>query len=361
MRLPLGLALVATLLLGSSVTAQGNSAVIPPYLANEEGNSLNPEPFGYSRSHHTQFIDASWLTAVPQGAMLNALSYRMDTQFATTTYWHNSTSTWYLRLANTSTSAYIPTPVWPSRPDQGPPDPHWTLAITARSILFPDIPKGEVQPAPFSIRLPFDQPFMFLGPNLGIDHFTYDALLNIKRTYYADAEQQTAVGGTVTPVGGSSPGCPSGLNRAAGVAPDPGGDLEMLLFGPVQVPAWAMLGVTPLRLSLAPNGLPGCFLYTQPLVFIPSSTDSIGLARLTAPVPRTAAAAGQVLYGQWLVTDPSVNPAVGLTSSDGLQFTIGNDLSAQQVAMSVVLNTANPIAGFGFPVSGRGLVVKLEW
>lgn len=341
--------------------AQTGSTIVPAFAAAQEGNSLGQEPFGLDRTHHTQYVDQSLLTAVPLGAALKSIAYRPDTQYATSTYWYTGTPVWYLRLSSTSTSAMAPSPIWPSRPDQGPPDPHWTLAITARPISFPTIPLSGQSPEAFAITLPFDQPFVFTGPNLGIDHFTYDSVNNRKRVYYVDAVQQTSTGGTVGPIGPSSPGCPFDRNRQTAYAPDPGGELEALLFGPPQVPVWSLLGITPQRLDLSVIGLFGCSLYTQPLLVLPNATDSAGIARLRTAVPRQPAVAGAALLSQWVVTDPSVNPAVGLATSEGLQLTIGTNLSALQIPMSVVVNPNSPTSSWGVPVPGRGLVFRLDW
>ena len=65
-----------------------------------------------------------------------------------------------------------------------------------------------------------------------------------------------------------------------------------------------------------------------------------------------------------IVADDRVNPAVNIATSDGLRFTLGNDVGTAALGMSVVSlagNLASNQRTPGFVQRGRGLVFQLGW
>ena len=78
-----------------------------------------------------------------------------------------------------------------------------------------------------------------------------------------------------------------------------------------------------------------------------------------AGTPASASVAGATLYGQWVVQDSRVNPAVNLATSDGLRYTIGTQLPA---AMSTVNGSGQFANGAtGYVQLNRGYVVQFGW
>lgn len=83
----------------------------------------------------------------------------------------------------------------------------------------------------------------------------------------------------------------------------------------------SMAGSTPLPLSLAAYGMPGCDLLVSPdaALLVTGNNQS---ATWQLPIPFTAALADFDLFVQALALDPSAN-AAGATTSNGLHYRIG--------------------------------------
>ena len=139
--------------------------------------------------------------------------------------------------------------------------------------------------------------------------------------------------------------------NAIGFAPNPGaGRLQFFTTGvapgvlPIAVlgtsaSAW---GSVALPLPLQGLGLPGCSLLTEP-----ASTDWTmpigGVAAYTLVVPPTTALTGAQVFGQWWnLFDPSLSSTLPITTSNGVAFTLGND-----VGMPGFTITGDPTASAG--------------
>lgn len=360
---------IVPLLCAPLLTAQ-SSAIIPSQYAATEAPGLELEPFGYNRVRSVQYVDRSLLTAVPLGAQVNRIAYRRDTNGYTAA---NMTRTgrpapnpvWQVRLGNTDQAALNPSFQFPAVFQQG-----WTLVFTPKQVAFPatSIPGGG-GPANFDIQLPFDFPFLYAGGNLGIEHYAFESNSNVY-TYIVDAIDSQPGGGVVDLLTPTSYGCPAGENRAGGVAPNPGENLWLYLFGgPPQSLAFAGLGfgstswagyALPLNLGLF--GLPGCTGYVDILSAQLAPTSANGYAEYALPIPAAASYTGMNLLTQWLLIDDRVNPAFPLATSDALRFTLGSQVGQHAIPMSMVSainNLANGNSGYVWP--GRGAVFRLTW
>jgi hypothetical protein len=225
----------------------------------------------------------------------------------------------------------------------------------------------------FLVRFPFSAPYLFTGAaGLGIDHYVFDGAATGSH-YYVDAVQTPGNSGKVERISPSALGCPAGQNRAEGTAPNPsGGDLELFLYGaPAEVTAWTCLGSSAtlwgslqLPFELTGLGLPGCFIHTDWTLAFAGRSNIAGIAEHRSPVPAATELLGGVLYGQWVVRDPRVNPAFPLATSDGLKFTLGTELGGALAQMAVVSATGGLVRGggtVGFVQPGRGLILRLAW
>jgi hypothetical protein len=85
-----------------------------------------------------------------------------------------------------------------------------------------------------------------------------------------------------------------------------------------------MIGGSPLPLSLAPIGLPGCFLYHDAAVSAgdPCVPTIPGRAEYSVVVPASHTVVGLKLYLQALSLQASANPA-GIIGSNALELTVG--------------------------------------
>jgi hypothetical protein len=360
--------------LAAALSAQG-SAVIPPANATQAGNALDREPFGLDQVRHVQYIDRALLGNVPPNTLLKEVAYRrsplLTTPATMTRTLANPAPLWTLRVSNHTGSVQNPAPQFPLNTNTA-----WTTVFNAQvdnTTNFPPLTLPASGLPSFLVRFPFSAPYVFTGAaGFGIDHYVYDAAIR-GTVYYVDAVQEQGSLGRVEHMSPTSLGCPAGQNRAEGTAPNPGGgNLEFFLYGaPANTPAWACLGASAtqwgalqLPYSLAPLGLPGCFVYTDWSLLFSRPTNVAGISEYRTPVPASTGLLGGVLYGQWAVQDGRVNPAFPLATSDGLKFTLGSVLGGSLAQVSVVSAIGNLAQGngrSGFVQPGRGLIVQLAW
>jgi hypothetical protein len=272
---------------------------------------------------------------------------------------------WRVRLGNTTEPALNPSATFPI-----PTAPGWTIVYTPKVTLWPTATlPGTSGPANWDITVPFDVPFVYSGGNLGIEHYAFESNATVY-TYYLDAIGVQPSAGNVQLLTPTSVSCPLGENRSAGFAPNPGGVLQLLLFGaPASTVAFANFGFDstswlgfPLPLELGVVGAPSCWLYINPVstIFVP--VDAGGMANYFMPVPNSSAYVGFDLLSQWSVVDSRVNPAFPLTTSDALQFTIGAVAGGHPIPMSVVSGVNNLASGtVGYVGLGRGSIFRLTY
>ncbi len=93
----------------------------------------------------------------------------------------------------------------------------------------------------------------------------------------------------------------------------------VLLLGTTKSKAFGL----PLPLDLGFVWAPSCFLLNDfgLLPILPTVTDSLGCGSLSLPIPFLPNLRDQVLYGQFLVVDPSANSA-GFVTSNGVKLAI---------------------------------------
>lgn len=360
---------LAPFLLATMAVAQ-TTAVIPSQFAASEAPGLEQEPFGYNRARHVQYVDRSLLGALPNGAVITRLAYRRDTNGYTAatmsrTGRPGATPVWQMRLGNTNESALNPPATFP-----GVVAPGWTTVYTPKTTVFPNtsIPAGG-GPANFDIQFVFDVPFVWTGGTLGIDHYCFDSNASVYN-YFVDAIDTQPAAGVVDLLNPGALGCPAGENRATGFAPNPGGTMQMLLFGaPPSTVAFACLGFDDttwgpfaLPFHMAPLGAPTCYVHIAPLSSDLVVVDSGGNAEFLLPIPSASSYIGQQLLAQWAIVDDRINPAFPVTSSDALRFQFGAVPNGQAIPMSVVSTTgitANTNTGYVWP--GRGAIFRLTF
>lgn len=350
------------------VAAQG-SAVVPPSSATSEGNSADSEPFAFDQARHVHYVGQSLLTSIAPNTLIKELQYRRDGDSSTITsmlrYRTPATKTqpvWQIRLGNLTGNVLAPPPEFPTATTGG-----WTTVFSAKPMNFPDLPRVGTGPQSFDLKFVLDVPWQFTGQNLGIDHFAYEANVG-GFNYVIDAIGYIPGGGSAGLIAPNSLGCPANQNRAYGASADPGGgDLVFDLFGAeANKQASACLGSSSttwgslaLPLDLSSLLLPGCKIYCDLAVALPMLTDGAGAAQLRLPIPANPSLANGVVFGQWVVRDSRVNPAVNLATSDGIKFTIGSEIAPQMSVVSAIAVLAQGRNGFVQP--GRGPVVKLVW
>lgn len=362
-------ALAVPLALACATLGAQNSAVIPPAFATVEGDILEPEPFAYQQVAYRQYVDASLLQGVPNGALINSVSYRRDWNLVTaatmsrTIRSQPATAIWEIWMVNHTGPVLSP-------PNSLTPFTGWTNVMTPLLINFPNLTRGPGPTANFDLTFALDRPFLYGGGSLGIAHYAYETTGGTT-VYYMDAVSSPVSSGTVGRISPTAVGCPAGQNRAEGYAPNPGGGaLEMYLYGGQPgVAAAAYLGASatswfglPLPVDLGVIGLTGCQVHTDLLVAFPATVDLAGVASMRLQVPASPDLVSSVLFGQWVARDDRVNPSVRIATSDGLRYTLGPDVGPYSIPMSVVSAVGNLAAGrVGFIRRGEGLVFKLGW
>jgi dienelactone hydrolase len=79
-----------------------------------------------------------------------------------------------------------------------------------------------------------------------------------------------------------------------------------------------------LPFDLAPLGLAGCSVWADWTIQVARSVPATGIAEAFLPVPASGALAGAKLYAQWVnAGDPRVSATLALTSSSGVELTLG--------------------------------------
>lgn len=369
------LLVLSSCLCGAAPLLGQGAAVVPPAAAARDGNSLDREPFGYDRIRHVQYVHRSLLRGVPGGRTLRSIAYRRDASFARTTTLRRVgrgakvKPVWTVQMGNVPLTVNVQNPPV-AFPRQG--QPGFTVVINGKIMDFPDLaPPPASGPAPWTIKFPFDRPFVYRGAHLAVDHFVYHTT-NRAYNYYVDAvESSPGAGGKADLISPTSLGCPRGQNRARGLAPNPGaGDLEFFLFGAVpRNRVFACLGASAsswgglkLPYDLSAFGLAGCKVYTDWSVVVPMRATSAGTAEFRTPVPAMTTLLGASLFGQWVAVDHRVNPSFPFASSDGIRFTLGKQLGGEFFNTSVVSGIANLARNrTGFVQPGRGAVFQVTW
>jgi hypothetical protein len=373
-------ALTAVLLTAVPAAAQG-SLVVPPAYATTEGNTLD-RSLGMDQVRHQQYVHTSLLTAALNKS-LKEIRYRRDGNVV----YVNGNKVEPMSRKPTRTS--VPIPTWRLllgnfNGDVMNPGPTY---ITSNTSVFagvlnigpkpgptanmPDLALPASGLPPWDIRFPFSAPFGFRGPHLIVENFVNEQR-NATYHYYTDAVFSQPEGlGKVELISKTSLGCPSGQNRVHGWAPGPGaGNVELFLFGaPNNTSCAAVFGAntktwnsTPLPFNLGIMGLPTCNIYTDLSVWAFTTTNLAGFAELKAKVPNKPALAGLVVYNQWLVVDPRVNPMANFAVSDGMKITLGTKVGSPVFQMSVLSGEGSYAQNrTGFTTRGTGNIFQLIW
>lgn len=356
-----GLGLAAAVLGSLARAPAAQSVVVPAFASGAEGNSADREPFGMEGIRHVTYIHRDHLWQIPTQASISRVAYRRDTSVPLQVM-RRPPGIWQIRMGTYQGSVAQPPSEWPSASD-----PNWVTVFQPRSVSFPDLDRPSSGPAPFALSFWLDQPFVFRGSHIGIEHFVADS--QQRHDYFVDAVDGVLPQGTVTLLTGA-PGCPAGQNRATGQAPNPGGgDAEFYLFGgPLQAPAVLALGASdrtwagvPLPLDLTPLRVPGCSILVSLDATFPAATTSAGLAQMRLPVPGLSSLLAASLYSQWFLPgDTRVSTVVPLTTSEGLRHTFGTHLNSRSLGMSVV-SAFSGSNQTGYVQPNRGPVVELHW
>ncbi len=335
--------------------------VVPSWRAVSEGNGAGIMPFGYSRVRFTHVASRSLLKGLGAAAVLKEIDYRGDGGIAKTMT-RKASASWTVRMANLALYPANPTPTFPAAASL-------STVFKPKMVNWPSLPPPASPPGAWSIQFPFDVPFSYTGKSLVVDHYAFDSSTGKIYTYACDWEIAPNPGaGMVTPFGA---GCPAGANRVTGYAPNPGGgDLALFLHGaPPGKTALAALGTPastwggiPLPFPLSSVGLPGCFLYTEIVTLTPLKVSASGMAELFLPVPGAPELLGRRLLGQFLVfPDSRVNPAVPLTTSEGLDIRLGTNLGVPAPAMYVIQAAQSQAKSkYGYLFKGEGPVFRLR-
>jgi hypothetical protein len=103
--------------------------------------------------------------------------------------------------------------------------------------------------------------------------------------------------------------------------PQPGKSLSINLTGSVKgLPAFLVVGTQYLWFDLAAAGAPGCFLWNEVLVPVPTATNASGGASFSATIPANVQPV--TLLTHWVVFDRQAN-AAQLTTSDYATIIVG--------------------------------------
>ena len=144
---------------------------------------------------------------------------------------------------------------------------------------------------------------------------------------------------------------PGGTSYMMNISNAPPGGSLLLALGQS---SWSFGGL-PLPLDLGPLGAPGCKVYTDIWMPLPTRADNAGRASLQLPLPTGAGNPGIMVYSQAYALAPGVN-ALGLAASNGsVTFT----QSEADLRMGMVLDATSAAATTGTVTGGQGIILGL--
>lgn len=301
--------LLSSFLLLSSALAAQAARVVPPGLADVEGNRTFTYPFGRADGHVQVLYDATWVSS--SGGVITQMSFRADSPATPTTYAGYtkgySITLWTTPVAATAMSTNPTANAGGATP----------TVVYNGPVTLPTASPVATPPAPFSVVVPLGTPYVFLPSSgnllLQIDSTDLNAVpgsWNVDSVFLrtSGVELQTAQ---------VAAGCTSGGQtlrlapvRTSGTL---GATLDLTLTpSPVNATftaAFVWLGLTNRApgypLDLTPLGLSGCVLATEPLA-IQGQVASGGTFPVTQwPIPMQPQLTGLPLYHQALgLTQP---------------------------------------------------------
>ena len=299
--------------------AQVQSLIVPPWAVNEEGNSLDQEPFGNDTVHHLQYVDASYLAAMAPGSMMTAIAYRADTDAPGAG----------LAVRDPCETDFVPDLDDPAAKHGRVRHPSTVRPANAVHRTAP-------RHRPLHVRCGQRFDLFLLGGCRAADDDRGNGVQ--LRCELSERPQ---------PRGGHCAGSWRVARDAA---------LRCAAFG---------AGARAAR-SNVDGHFPGTVVCLAALS-TPSRSRSyrsrptrLGSRAFRAIVPPITAFGGALFYGRWLVSDARIQP-MPVASSEGLGFRLGSNLTGRQFASTLVTNPGQSAAAAGFATVGRGLVFKLEW
>jgi hypothetical protein len=318
-------------------------AVIPTHAATTEGVGADQSPFGRDRHRHVQYVDRSLLTAVPTGTTIRAIAYRREggddrrpTLRRIRPGEANQRPAWAVRLGNPTVDVRDPPREYPEITD-----PAWTLVRDPKPMTFPDLDLPADGLPGFDLVFPFDRPFVYLGGELGIEHYV-NHRRQIDYPYVVDAvDARTTPGAAVT------------LDerddlRVAAAVPGPGGELCVSLHG---VPRG---GRAALALRFSPDAETTPTTNVARPLEVPVRSD--GGAAFVVRVPLDPKFDGRIVDAEWFV-DVGAGPHAAARQ----RLTLGRLLDATAPRMAVVAGFSESHVRYGFVQRARGLVFQLRW
>ncbi len=332
-------ALILVLLSSSALTAQSrfvlpHGAGVASPLAKREGNRDFFLPGRYAPSRVLCVYRAQDLKVPMAGLKLTGLALRRDGQRATAYRDHE----WKQTLRISSHGVRRPALLGDAS-FKAAHGVDLSTVLKQKKLRYPAVARPGMPPAPFSVRLRFQQPFLLLpGRDLCMELLS-ESLSSARESHYwyADFEafdRSKAMGSTRM----LGRGCPFGFQTRGESLPLDGEtplrfrSYTRIIGVPRQLALlWLgaqdrSLGQLPLPLDLRAAGAPGCSLYIEPLmtlIGLIDDKDSRGTARFSIGIiPKLPFLAGIKLYAQSFVFEKSAN-ALGVRTSSYLELRLG--------------------------------------
>lgn len=326
-----------TTLLALAVTVPATAQtlkVLPPGMAEIEGNLTHTYPFGRMTAGLQTIHDASWVTT-QQGVLMGVRFRAEGSDF-------NDNLTGYSKAYDLTVAM---TPVAAAAMTTDPVANHGGVQPTTVFSGVLNVPNSAAQPSaprPFAIHFPFQTPFLVDGTqgNLILTLRSADTF-SPPGTYGLDAVnlRSTSGEGIVEPI---SLGCPNAQGATLSLAIDDsvltvGGRLDTQLStnAPGAFPTAAfLLGLRRVDLDLGVIGMPGCNLVAGDAIAttIVETGGTYPLRSLS--IPALPSLEGVNLFGQALGL-AQVGSLTGSVTSDGLGLRIGSQTGAAVQGQSI--------------------------
>ena len=350
--------LTLCLCLSSALASQTSTKIVPASHANVEGNSSLTRPFGLPTAGVQILVDAPSLTL--GAGQVTAVSFRSNGVLLSLAAQAGYIKGYKVTCWTTSVTAAAMTTTPANNIGTATP-----VVVYASNLSLPTVNPGGMFPYPFSARFPFSSPYPYNGAsgNFLMQVETTDTITP-PTTWQVDTvmTHRTNVQGLAAKLGEAC--LDSGKVIVTTLGPTqlttavPGGNLVYKL-GSTQAGKWptvlAVLGFSnsdpgfPIDMSAV--GLPGCFVYTNPVASQTILENVNVYPDVTWPIPNIAALTGATVYVQNLGV-ASLASLAGAITTDAFAVTfgtpgVGNPIIAQCIhsitLTSWSMNTVNAI------------------
>ncbi len=351
-------------LLGAAATCPAQAIVIPAIYDTQEAGSVT-DVAGFSDAFRQQLLVRDDLLEQAAGKQIDGLWLRRNHSLGATVQAETASIT--VTVSDNARHPAAPARAFAQNHGASPAVVFsGTLPLPSSAAITPPYPWQ----SPYAVRIPFSPGWRYQAGHLCIEIEGTPLSGLSGANWWVDAFVETT-GSAVTTTGAAC-GATAARGPKTLYARDrtlmPGGELLVGMFAVAGSTGALALGTAPTAVPLDPTGAPGCSVTVVPQATLPVAFAATGapdtLVRLRLPIPATPQLLGAAFYMQGASVEiPPVSNPAGLTTTNGLQLTLGPTMPPASISM--VASARSPGATAPRPTTGeiglsRGPVIRLE-